>query len=102
MFTLATALLGCGGGFFIWYPRAGRPWQRLLGVLAVHLCFIAAITLGIELLASRVGGLLSYSAVGGWFALLFGIHAGHALAIRYWGTPLNRPVVSYVFRNLPQ
>ncbi len=102
MCTLALAALGCGCCFLAWYPRAGRPRRRLLGVLAVHLCFVAAITVNLSLLAARLGAPVLGCVVGAWFGLLAGVHAGHMLAIRHWGTPLHRPVVSYTLRNLFQ
>jgi len=101
MVTMALAIVGCACGFFTWYPRAGRPRRRMFGVLAIHLYFVAAGTANLELFSPSLGPRAFEFAMGGWFALLAVVHAGHFLSVRYLGAPLNRSTAAYALRQLP-
>jgi len=69
-----------------------------------RLSFHVATIAGVGTALAFVGQLLprfSPCVIGAWFVVLAIIYGGHAIAVRSWGSPMNRDVLLFAVRKLP-
>src|ERR1700693_185728 len=78
----------------------GGPSPRDNARLVFHVGAVASLSMALAfagLWAPRFSALL----MGAWFVGLAIIYAGHAVAVRYWGSPMSRDVLLFALRKFP-
>jgi hypothetical protein len=69
--------------------------------LVFHIGAITCLSASLALTGCLIEGLTPW-LMGMWFAGLALVYAGHAFAVRYWGSPMSREVFLFGLRKFPR
>jgi|WetSurMetagenome_2_1015567.scaffolds.fasta_scaffold15985_5 hypothetical protein len=64
-----------------------------------HVCFVTSLTLGLTAAGSVDASVVPW-LMGVWFTGLAAVYAGHAFAVRNWGSPMSRAILLFGLRRI--
>jgi Sulfatase len=93
---LAIAIAGAGARLSLTGGTGRRAYARVV----FHVGVVACLSLGLALAGRFAQGLTPW-LMGAWFAGLAAVYAGHAIAVRHWGSPMSQAVFLFGLRKFP-